>query len=209
MRRVTRAAGTSRRFGWPGRARQRATGLAQAQPDAGAAAGIDAPRLYGWAIDALYLSGDNVHAGAVAEETCRRFASHHDPAIAAVVRHRAAYFRALDGHAADLPLLEEALRLYGQGPPSSGYADALRDYASLFMLNVEGRLQAGVAALSRAMEIAEAAGAAAAEPWWRRAAGYGNEAVLPSYLLHEPVIVPAAWSIVRWNVPFSPSMRRW
>jgi len=138
---------------------QRVLGLAQAQPDAAAAAGIDAPRLYVRAIDALYLSGDNVHAGALAEEARSRFASHPDPAIAAVVRHRAAYFRALDGHAAGLPLLEEALRLYGQAPPSSGYADALRDYASLFMLNVEGRLQAGLAALNRAMEIAEAAGA--------------------------------------------------
>ena len=43
--------------------------------------------------------------------------------------------------------------------------------------------------------------AAAPEPRWRRAARYGNEAVLPFYLLHEPVIVAAAWFIVRWNAP--------
>ena len=43
--------------------------------------------------------------------------------------------------------------------------------------------------------------AAAPEPHWRRAARYGNEAVLPFYLLHEPVIVAAAWFIVRWNAP--------
>jgi hypothetical protein len=30
---------------------------------------------------------------------------------------------------------------------------------------------------------------------------YGNQAVLPFYLLHEPVIVAAAWFIVRWNAP--------
>jgi len=35
----------------------------------------------------------------------------------------------------------------------------------------------------------------------RRAARYGNEAVLPFYVLHEPVIVAAAWLIVRWHVP--------
>jgi glucans biosynthesis protein C len=39
------------------------------------------------------------------------------------------------------------------------------------------------------------------EPRWRRAAGYANEAVLPFYVLHEPVIVAAAWVIVRWEVP--------
>ena len=37
-----------------------------------------------------------------------------------------------------------------------------------------------------------------------RAARYGNEAVLPFYLLHEPVIVATAWFIVRWNAPVLP-----
>ena len=48
------------------------------------------------------------------------------------------------------------------------------------------------------------AAAAAPEPRWRRAARYGNEAVLPFYLVHEPVIVAAAWFIVRWNAPVLP-----
>ena len=43
--------------------------------------------------------------------------------------------------------------------------------------------------------------AAAPEPYWRRAARYANDAVLPFYLLHEPVIVAAAWVIVRWHAP--------
>ena len=51
----------------------------------------------------------------------------------------------------------------------------------------------------------DSAAAAAAEPWWRHAARYGNEAVLPFYLLHEPVIVAAAWFIVRWNAPALPA----
>ena len=42
---------------------------------------------------------------------------------------------------------------------------------------------------------------AGSEPRWRRAAQYGNEAVLPFYLLHEPVIVAAAYLIVRWHAP--------
>jgi peptidoglycan/LPS O-acetylase OafA/YrhL len=42
---------------------------------------------------------------------------------------------------------------------------------------------------------------AGSEPRWRRAAQYSNQAVLPFYLLHEPVIVAAAWVIVRWHAP--------
>ena len=38
-------------------------------------------------------------------------------------------------------------------------------------------------------------------PRWRRVASYGNEAVLPFYVLHEPVIVAVAWVIVRWPAP--------
>ena len=43
--------------------------------------------------------------------------------------------------------------------------------------------------------------AAAREPRWRGAARYANQAVLPFYLLHEPVIVAFAWVIVRWHAP--------
>jgi tetratricopeptide (TPR) repeat protein len=141
---------------------QRAIDLAQAQP--AAAAGIDLPRLYVQAIDALNLSGDSGRAGLVAEEACRRFAGHPDPATAAIVRHRAAFFRARDEYGAGLPLIEEALRLYGRTPPSYDHAEALRDYASIFMLNVTGRLQPGEAALNQALEVAEAAGASPLVP---------------------------------------------
>ena len=44
---------------------------------------------------------------------------------------------------------------------------------------------------------------AAPGPGWRHAARYANEAVLPFYLLHEPVIVAAAWLIVRWHAPIA------
>jgi peptidoglycan/LPS O-acetylase OafA/YrhL len=44
-------------------------------------------------------------------------------------------------------------------------------------------------------------GSPATTPRWRRVAHYSNEAVLPFYLLHEPVIVAVAWAIVRWPAP--------
>src|SRR5215470_12320678 len=143
---------------------QRASELGQAQPDAAAAEGIDVPRLSVRAIDAFFRAGDSVRAGLVAEEAYRRFAGHPDPGTAAVVRHRAAYFRANDAPANGLPLMEEALRLFGQAPPSSDHADALLDYASIFLLFAEGRVQASRTALDRALEIAEAVGATALIP---------------------------------------------
>ena len=96
--RVAAAEAAERVFGYAQAAVhwQRAIELCQAQPDAAAAAGIDVPRLYVRAIDALYRAGDSVRAGLVAEEAYRRFAGHADPATAAVVCHRAAVFRAND-----------------------------------------------------------------------------------------------------------------
>ena len=164
--RVAAAGAAERVFGYAQAAAhwQRASELGLAQPDAAAAAGIDSPRLYVRAIDAFFRAGDSVRAGLVAEEAYRRFAGHPDPGTAAVVRHRAAYFRANDAPAAGLPLMEEALRLFEQAPPSSDHADALLDYASIFLLFAEGRVQASVTALDRALEIAEAAGATALIP---------------------------------------------
>jgi ATP/maltotriose-dependent transcriptional regulator MalT len=143
---------------------QRAMELGLAQPDAAAAAGIDVPRLSVRAIDAFYHAGDSVRAGLVAEAAYRRFAGHADPAIAAVVCHRAAVVRAKDAPAAGLPLMEEALRLFEQAPPSSDHTNALLDYTTIFLLYGEERLQAGRTALDRALQIAEAAGATALIP---------------------------------------------
>ena len=164
--RVAAAEAAERVFGYAQAAvhLQRAIELGQAQPEAAAAAGIDVPRLSVRAIDAFYRAGDSVRAGLVAEEAYRRFAGHADPATAAVVCHRAAVFRANDAPAAGLPLMEEALRLFEQAPPSFDHADALLAYATIFLLFAEGRLQASVAALNRALEIAEAAGATALIP---------------------------------------------
>jgi DNA-binding CsgD family transcriptional regulator len=148
---------------------RRAIELCEAQPDA--AAGIGVPRLSIRAIDALYRAGDSDGADILAEEAYRRFASHPDPAIAAVVRHRAAVARhraavsrANDAPDAGLPLIEEALRLFDQAPPSFDHAEALLDYANTFLWWAEEQLQASRTALSRALEIAEAADAMALVP---------------------------------------------
>ena len=144
---------------------QRAIELCHAQPGAACPAGIGMPRMYVRAIDALYLSGDGERAAVVAEEAYRCFAGDPDPATAAVIRHRAAFHRAIDAPAAALSLFEEALRLYEQAPPSADHALARFDYADVFLHFAGGWNQPSVPALlNRALEIAEAAGATALIP---------------------------------------------
>jgi DNA-binding CsgD family transcriptional regulator len=144
---------------------QRAIELSQAHPDvAAAAAGPDLPRLYVRAIDALYLAGESQRAGVLAQEAYRHYAGHADPATAAVVHHRGAFFRTLDAPAAGLPLMQQALRLFELSPPSYDHAHALLDYAAFFVQYVEERLAANVDVLNRALQIAEAAGATALIP---------------------------------------------
>jgi DNA-binding CsgD family transcriptional regulator/tetratricopeptide (TPR) repeat protein len=139
---------------------QRAIELCLA-PGAAPPAGISLPQLYVWAIDALELSGDGVRAGAVAEEALRRFADYPDPATAAVIHHRAACFRAITAPDAGLPLIRESLRLFGQSAPSAEHAEAWLDYGMAFLFHAEGQLEASLAALNQALEIAEAADALA------------------------------------------------
>ena len=100
------------------------------------------PRLYVRAIDALELSGDGERARELAQEAYRRFADHPDPATAAVAHHRAAHFQSIEAPAAGLPLIEEALRLFAQAPPSADHAEAWLDYSQRFMVHAEGRLEA-------------------------------------------------------------------
>jgi DNA-binding CsgD family transcriptional regulator len=138
---------------------QRIIGVWPDVPDAASLAGVGLPAVYVRAIDALDLSGDSEHAGALAEEAYRRFADHADPATAAVACYRAAFFRSIHAPAAGRPLLEEALQLFDQAPPSAEHAAARLDYAVSFQRSGEGLEQANVPAqLDRALQIAEAAG---------------------------------------------------
>jgi DNA-binding CsgD family transcriptional regulator len=138
---------------------QRAIELCHVLPGAARTAGIDLPRMYVRAMDALELSGAGARAAVVAEDVYHRFATHPDHATAAVIHQRTAYYRAIDEPATGLALIKEALRLFEQVPPSADHAEARLDYAALFLSHIEGRQQASLIATNRALEIAEAAGA--------------------------------------------------
>jgi DNA-binding CsgD family transcriptional regulator/tetratricopeptide (TPR) repeat protein len=159
--RVAAAKAAERVFGYAEAAAhwEQAIELCQTQPGAAAAAGVDLPRAYVQAIDALYLSGDGERASGVAEEAYRRFAGHPDPATAAIACHRAAFHRAIDSPGTGFSLMEEALRRYEQAPPSADQARAWLDYADDFLYAIEGRHEGIAPALNRALQIAEAAGA--------------------------------------------------
>jgi tetratricopeptide (TPR) repeat protein len=153
------------------------------------------PGLYLRAIDALQLSGDGVRAGLVAEEAYRSFAGHTDPATAAVIRHRAAYFRAIETPAAGLPLIKEALRLFEQAPPSADHAEAWHDYANIFLWSAAGQVEASVPALSRALEVAEAVGATALIP--RVLASLASVVFLSGHAGEGHAILQRGWALAR------------
>jgi DNA-binding CsgD family transcriptional regulator len=132
--------------------------------DAAEAAGLGVPRMYVRAIDTLDWSGAGVRAERVAEEAFRRFAGHCDPATAAAVCHRAGRWRAVGAPDAGLALVEEALRLFEQAPPSADQAEAWLDYADMFLWSAGGWSDGTVPALNRALKIAEATGATALIP---------------------------------------------
>jgi DNA-binding CsgD family transcriptional regulator/tetratricopeptide (TPR) repeat protein len=144
---------------------QRAIELCQVEPDASSGVGVDVPHLYIRAVDALEASGDQGRAAAVAEDAYRRFADHPDPTTAALAHLRAGYLRALDSPAAGRPLMNEALRLFEGTPPSAEHAKAWYWYATYFLMHYEGaRPEEIIAALNRALEIAEEVGAATLIP---------------------------------------------
>jgi DNA-binding CsgD family transcriptional regulator/tetratricopeptide (TPR) repeat protein len=134
-------------------------------------AGADLPGWYLRAMDARHLAGDTEGAGVLAEEACRRFAGHPDPAIAAVVRERAARFRGigdvfLGGPSAagsGIPLITEALALFDQAPPSAEHAEALFYYGH-YLFSGQGNHEEGIRAIRRGLAIAEAAKATALIP---------------------------------------------
>ena len=164
--RLLAAVAAERMFGYAEAAAhwERAIDLAQALPGAARPADADLPRWYLRAIAAAVLSGDTQHASVLADEAYRRFAGHPDPATAAVICQRAGYLRGLHTVGAGGPLMERALELFEQCPPSAEHAEALLQYAKTFLLGAYGRWEDHRAALTRAVQIAEAAGATALIP---------------------------------------------
>ena len=195
--RVAAAEAAERVFGYAEAAAhwQRAIELSQAHAGNSGAAGTGVPYMYVRAIDALWWSGAEGRAGGVAEEAYRLFAGNPDPAIGAVVRHRAAYYRAVDSPDTGLPLIEEALRLFGQAPPSADHAQAWLDYADTFARSAGGRLEGILPALNRALEIAEAAGATALIP--RVLASLAIDAFLRGQVEEGFAFLERGWAIAR------------
>jgi DNA-binding CsgD family transcriptional regulator len=144
---------------------QRAIELCQVVPNADLGDGMDVLYLYIHAVDALEACGEAGRAWAVAEEAYRQFADHPDPATAAQVHFRAAGFREVfDSAAAGLPLMEEALRLF-EGTATAEHAQAWYGYAYSFLFHGGGGHRGEIlAALERALDVAEAAGAATLIP---------------------------------------------
>jgi DNA-binding CsgD family transcriptional regulator/tetratricopeptide (TPR) repeat protein len=173
---------------------QRAIELCRGQPGAAGAAGTGLLQMYLRAIDALNWSGDGVRAGVIAEEAYLRFAGDSDPAIAAVVRHRAAVYRAIDAPDAGSPLIEQALRLFEQAPPSPEHAWAWLDYADIFQ-RAAGRLADIFPALTRALEIAEAANAMALIP--RILANLAEDAFWRGKVEDGFAFLERAWALAR------------
>ncbi len=91
------------------------------------------------------------------------------------------------------------------GGPASGFPagwDALQGLAgAAWLAAILGFAAAVTARLRPAEPVTAAAERARRRQAWQSAARYANEAVLPFYLLHEPVIVAVAWLIVRWQGP--------
>jgi DNA-binding CsgD family transcriptional regulator/tetratricopeptide (TPR) repeat protein len=117
------------------------------------------PGLYLRAVDALGIAGDTERAGALSEEAYSLFAGHPDPGTAAAVIMRAAEFRARSRPEAALELLQEAIGLVSDGPPSAVQAEAWYRYGLVFLETGAGGQEASRAAFERVAEIAEAAGA--------------------------------------------------
>jgi DNA-binding CsgD family transcriptional regulator len=161
--RVAAAGAAERVFGYAEAAAhwQRAIEVWPDVPGAAAVAGAELPRMYVRAIDALHQSGEDVRAGMVAEEAYRRFAQHADPATAAVICDRAGFYRSMQSRATGLLLIEEALRLFEQAPPSADHALAMLFYSNFLRPAEESEGAGALALLTRALEIAEAAGATA------------------------------------------------
>ena len=123
--------------------------------------GIGLPGLYVRAVDALGIAGDSEQAAALAQEAYSRFAGHPDPGIAAAVIMRVAKFRMRSQPEAALELLQEAIRLAGNGPPSVAQAEALHCYGYVFLDTGAGDQEASRMAFQRVVEIAESIGATA------------------------------------------------
>jgi hypothetical protein len=124
--RVRAAEAAERVLGYAEAARhwQRAIELCALVPNLERPAGADLPQMYIRGVDALFTAGEP--ADGLAEEAYRRFGDHPDPAIAASIHLRASYSRMDTDPPASTRVVQQALRLFEQLPPSVDRARAWR-----------------------------------------------------------------------------------
>ncbi len=132
---------------------QRAIELCALLPNPELPAGADLPHMYIRGIDALFTAGEP--ADGLVEGAYRRFAHHPDPAIAAAINLRASYSRMGTDPPASTRLIQQALRLFEQLPPSVDKARAWR-HLGLLLVFGHGPRDARRAAFTRGLEVAEA-----------------------------------------------------
>jgi DNA-binding CsgD family transcriptional regulator len=158
--RVRAAEAAERVFGYADAAThwQRAIELYEQVPDAEHLAGIDLPHLYLRGFDALDVAGERTRRRQLGDEAYRRFANHPDPATAAAVHLRHAWSDWNRSAAILRPAFEQALHSFEGLPPSIEQAKAWFTYGE-YMFHHEGRADVRRAALTRALDVAEAAGA--------------------------------------------------
>jgi len=158
--RIAAAGAAERVFGYAQAAAQlrRAVELCRAHPTA--AASVDLPQLYARAADAAAVSGDRRLASELAGEAYRLFADHPDPEAAAMVCRRASHFVFMDQPDRRLAVLRQALSLFKRAPVSAEYAEGVFAYA-IALYSGPGRLHDALREMTRALELAEAAGATA------------------------------------------------
>ena len=136
-----------------------AINLSDAHPHLSVEAEVDIALLHVRAVDALAAAGRRPECGPLAARALARFADVPDPQTAAAVHLRAARHRDRGAPEDANRLIERALRLFDEAPPSAEHAEALLLHASL--QRHQGHTDRGAADLERALSIAEQADAVA------------------------------------------------
>jgi DNA-binding NarL/FixJ family response regulator len=142
---------------------QRALDLSIHIPPTGIVGGVSLAQLYAATEDALLSAGDEDAASALAEDALTRLRDVDPPDRADVLR-RAGTLRGRSDPAAGLALLQEALDIYGQLPPSAAHAYTLAAVGRIH--HNEGRTSENLNVINQAATLA---GQVGDQTLWREA----------------------------------------
>jgi DNA-binding CsgD family transcriptional regulator len=138
---------------------QRAIALSDQLPEAAAARGVDPVRLHLEAVNALDAAGQVRDAALLAEHAYDRFGASPDRDTAAAVHLLVARYRLMTRPGPLPEVLERAVRLVADGPPTADQAEALLMYANALCFG--GHSQSTRPLIAKAIRVAEAAEAPA------------------------------------------------